>query len=255
MSRESEIMERRRGERLDADVFPVSLIRVSAEGRIQGCNPAWVEAIEAPAADTLMTDYVHPEDRCVWCAMLQRSKAGVAGTARERLRLVHPDGGLLWYDVSVRVADDRFFVALSDITADRRRETSAQAHLRSALGLLDNIPGMVYRGRNNRLWTMEFVSAGCENVTGYSRQWFLDSQEHTFGKLIVPDDADYVWGSVQEALAVRGVFELRYRICCADGQIKRVWETGVGIYSASGEVLGVEGVIFEVRPGYRDGAC
>lgn len=36
------------------------------------------------------------------------------------------------------------------------------------------------------------------------------------------------------------------RICCADGRIKEVCETGVGVYSASGEVLGVEGAIFEV---------
>lgn len=249
MNSASETVHRASGRMADVDAFPVALLQIDAGGRLRSFNAAWSDAMEAPAADAPMADYMHPEDRGVWSAMLQRLSARPpAATERERLRLVHPDGRLLWCDVSVRRAEGGFFVALSDITQARRRETSTQVHLRSVLGLLDSLPGLIYRGRNNRLWTMEFVSAGCEAVTGYSREWFLDSQENTFGRLIVPEDADYVWGGVQDALAVRGIFDLRYRIRCADGHIKPVWETGGGIYSASGEVLGVEGVIFEVRP-------
>ncbi|TDV03980.1 PAS domain-containing protein [Paraburkholderia caballeronis] len=250
----SETMDRVSGRLPGADAFPVALLQIDAGGRVRGCNAAWIDALEAPAPDAPMAGYLHPEDRAIWSGMLQRLKQGGAATARERLRLVHPDGRLLWCDVSVRGVDDGFYVALADITQERRRETSTQVHLRSVLGLLDSLPGLIYRGRNNRLWTMEFISAGCEAVTGYPREWFLDSHENTFGQLIVPEDADYVWSGVQEALAARGVFDLRYRIRCADGNVKQVWETGVGIYSASGEVLGVEGVIFEVRPCYRGGA-
>ncbi|MNE61642.1 PAS fold protein [compost metagenome] len=53
---------------------------------------------------------------------------------------------------------------------------------------------------------------------------------------------------MQCALLKREPYQLSYRIRCADGRIKDVWETGVGVYSSSGEVLGIEGAIFERRP-------
>ncbi len=240
------------GHAFDADACPLALLKLDGAGRIGGFNVAWSDAMERPAPGCRFADYVHPEDREIWSGMLQRSRTISRGGVRERLRLVHPDGGLRWFEVSLRRQPNGCVVALSDVTLERRRETSTQAHLRSVEGLLDSIPGLVYRGRNNRLWTMEYVSAGCEALTGYSRQWFLDGHTHAFGQLIVPADADYVWSGVQQALAVRGTFDLRYRIRCADGRVKPVWETGVGIYSASGEVLGVEGAIFEVR--LREGA-
>lgn len=238
----------------DVDDCPLALLKLDGAGRITGFNVAWTDAMERPAAGRRFVDYVHPEDRRIWSGMLQRARAISRGGVRERLRCVRPDGELRWFEVSLKRNAGGSSVALSDVTLDRRRETSTQAHLRSVAGLLDSIPGLVYRGRNNRLWTMEYVSAGCEGLTGYPRQWFLDGHAHAFGQLIVPEDADYVWTGVQQALAVRGVFDLRYRIRCADGRIKPVWENGVGIYSASGEVLGVEGAIFEVRPGDRSGA-
>jgi PAS domain-containing protein len=249
---DSPAVEHAFGQAADPDWFPVALLQLDAAGRILGCNAAWREAMEGPPPGAALSDYVHPEDRGMWRELLQRLSAQRAATARERLRFVHPGGGLLWFDVAARTGGDGCCAALTDVTGERRRQTSLQAHLRSVRGLLDSIPGLIYRGRNNRLWTMEFVSAGCEAVTGYPKQWFLDNQENSFGQLIVAEDADYVWGGVQEALAGRGIFDLRYRICCADGEIKRVWETGVGIYSASGEVLGVEGAIFEVRRSYLD---
>ncbi|WP_269501728.1 PAS domain-containing protein [Burkholderia sp. IMCC1007] len=241
------------GSAFDADDCPLALLKLDGAGRIAAFNVAWADAMERPAAGRCFIDYVHPEDQGIWIGMQQRALAISRGGVRERLRCVRPDGELRWFEVSLKRNADGSSVALSDVTLDRRRETATQAHLRSVEGLLDSIPGLIYRGRNNRLWTMEYVSAGCERLTGYPRQWFLDGHAHAFGQLIVPDDTDYVWMGVQQALAVRGVFDLRYRIRCADARIKPVWETGVGIYSTSGEVLGVEGAIFEVRPGDRPG--
>ena len=47
-----------------------------------------------------------------------------------------------------------------------------------------------------------------------------------------------------------GMFVFDAAVHCqdfSDGQIKDVWEKGVGLYAADGQVLGVEGAIFEMR--------
>ncbi len=113
-------------------------------------------------------------------------------------------------------------------------------------GLINDLPVLIYRGDNARTWYMDYISEGCLQLTGYSPEYLMRDPAHSFGSLILAEYADYVWYCVQCALLKHEPFQLRYRICCADGRIKDVCETGVGIYSASGEVLGVEGAIFEV---------
>lgn len=113
-------------------------------------------------------------------------------------------------------------------------------------GLINDLPVLIYRGDNARTWYMDYVSEGCLQLTGYSAEYLTSSPKHSFGSLILAEYADYVWYCVQCALLKREPFHLKYRICCADGRIKDVCETGVGIYAESGEVLGVEGAIFEV---------
>lgn len=113
-------------------------------------------------------------------------------------------------------------------------------------GLINDLPVLIYRGDNARTWYMDYISEGCLQLTGYTPEYLMRDPAHSFGSLILAEYADYVWYCVQCALLKHEPFQLRYRICCADGRIKDVCETGVGIYSASGEVLGVEGAIFEV---------
>lgn len=114
-------------------------------------------------------------------------------------------------------------------------------------GLLDELPGLIYRGDNNPRWSMQFVSAGCLQLTGYPAEYLTRPGEHSYGSLILAEYADYIWYCVQCALLQHEPYQLSYRIRCSDGRIKDVWEKGVGVYSAGGEVLGVEGAIFEVR--------
>jgi len=115
-------------------------------------------------------------------------------------------------------------------------------------GLLDDLPGLIYRGGNDRDWSMDYVSAGCLALTGYPADYLAGgAASRSFGSLILDEYADYIWYCVQCALLKREPYQLEYRIRCAGGQIKRVWETGVGMYTRSGEVIGVEGAIFERR--------
>ncbi|MCX6282808.1 MAG: PAS domain-containing protein, partial [Bacteroidetes bacterium] len=113
-------------------------------------------------------------------------------------------------------------------------------------GLLDNLPGIVYRCRNDRNWTMEFVSDGCFELTGYQVSDLLNNAKLSYNDIILPEDQDYVSKYVEEGIQGRKSYTLEYRIKTADGKMKWVWEKGKAIYSSNGEVKYLEGFINDI---------
>lgn len=109
--------------------------------------------------------------------------------------------------------------------------------------LLDDLPLMLYRCRNDPHWSMAYVSAGCLQLTGYSPAQLLGSRRLSYNSLIHPADRDRVWLAVQRGLQEGRPFSVDYRLLCADGSERPVQERGCGIYSESGEVLELEGVV------------
>jgi PAS domain S-box-containing protein len=120
------------------------------------------------------------------------------------------------------------------------------ASQRTLSTLMANLPGMVYRCCNDRDWTMEFVSEGCLDLTGYSPSDLIGNQKLSYAQVIHPEDRDRVWQVVQDALRDRIPFEMVYRIVTADGEEKWVWEQGRGTFSHEGEFLGIEGFITDI---------
>jgi diguanylate cyclase (GGDEF)-like protein/PAS domain S-box-containing protein len=112
--------------------------------------------------------------------------------------------------------------------------------------LLDQLPGMVYRCRNEPDWPMVFVSAGCQAVTGRDAEALL-SGKVSYAQLIVADDRARVWATIQDALVRHERFELVYRIVRADGETRWVWERGWGVWRASGnEADALEGFVTDI---------
>ncbi|WAH61162.1 PAS domain-containing protein [Pseudomonas silvicola] len=227
------------------DGYPVSLLWLDDNGHVRYANAAWKQLMGDEPSHGALLEWVHQEDRAGWSAALQRLLEHPARPLRQRLRFTPGAGALHWLEVYLSRGTQGFHMAAHDVTAQKRHETGLQASQRSASTLLNGIPGLVYRGRNNRDWSMEFVSAGCLTLTGYPAELLTDSNDFNYGSLIHPDDTDYVWREVQAALARRQPYELWYRICCADGGLKNVCERGGGIYADTGEVLGIEGIIYE----------
>ena len=135
--------------------------------------------------------------------------------------------------------------AAAEIERMQVYEELGESH-RTLSTLLGNLPGMVYRCRNDKDWTLEFTSDGCLDLTGYSPEDFASHRRISYAQLIHPEDRDPVWNNVQDALHDKRPFQLVYRITTAQGEMKWVWEQGRGVFSPDGDLLALEGFITDI---------
>ncbi|SEQ09496.1 PAS domain S-box-containing protein [Amphritea atlantica] len=203
------------------------------------------------ATNTCFSDYIHPEELQNWIDITRKvSREGDSQFLW--FRLIRKDSEVRWCEIRLQPlrSGDPFplTATLCDITPQVREDEISKASHRSLSGLVNRIPGMLYRGRNDTRWTMEYVSEGCQELTGYNRDQLLNQTQLSIGGLIHPNDAGRVWETVQQALQQHRCFELYYQILHADGQYRQVYEKGQGIYSSTGAVLGVEGIILNISP-------
>jgi len=132
---------------------------------------------------------------------------------------------------------------------EREIELSRQAlreKERMLTTLMSNLDGMVYRCRNDEHWTMEFVSDGCYHLTGYRPEELLHNSHLSYKGLEHPEDRARVRAEITAALLENRRFFVEYRIQCRDGEIKWVWERGVGIHDEAGNVITLEGFVENV---------
>jgi diguanylate cyclase (GGDEF)-like protein/PAS domain S-box-containing protein len=130
--------------------------------------------------------------------------------------------------------------------SDAPLEAELRERERMLTALFDNLPGMVYRCANDPDWTMEFVSETSRELTGYAPDDLIGSRSVGYGELIHPDDRDRVWDSVEASLDSVAPWTVEYRITCADGSERWVWERGSGVLDDTGTLLYLEGFVGDV---------
>lgn len=229
------------------DALPVPVIVVGEDGRIVRHNRHWNGRMHCTVGD-FFESAVHHEDKGRWLDLLVSARLMPGAPQTLEFRFIDRASKLLWGEVSCQCHEGQFYLTFIDRTASRQQAIQMQADYRSATDLLHSLPALIYRGRINREWTMEFASNGCEALTGYSAQSIRDGINGTYGQLILPEYADYIWEGVQSALMRKAPYALTYRIRCENGEVKWVLEKGTGIFTDSGELLGIEGLILEIAP-------
>jgi PAS domain S-box-containing protein len=122
------------------------------------------------------------------------------------------------------------------------QQRANEALLRS---LTANIPGAVYRCACDEDWTMEWLSDGIEQITGYPARDFVRSAVRTFTSVIHPDDREQVQQSVLAAVDAQRPFTLEYRIQTRDGAERWVLERGQ-LQEAHDGRRWLDGAIFDI---------
>ncbi|HNR50338.1 MAG: PAS domain S-box protein [Bacteriovoracaceae bacterium] len=143
-------------------------------------------------------------------------------------------------------ADTRIVATHTDITEKKMAEEHLRESQRTLSTLMGNLPGMAYRCLNDRHWTMEFVSEGCFDLTGYRPAELMGNSRVSYAQLIHPHDRNMVRATIKKSLRNREHFQLIYRIITASKKVRWVWERGLGIISEKGNLIALEGFIADV---------
>ena len=130
------------------------------------------------------------------------------------------------------------------VESDRSRR-GAERRKRRLETLISNLPGVVYRCRNDPGWPMEVVEGECEELTGYPAAALESGEVVWGGEIIHPEDAESMWAVVQSALESGESFEVTYRIRTRDGETRWVWERGREVDVAD-DARHLEGFITDV---------
>lgn len=116
--------------------------------------------------------------------------------------------------------------------------------------LAANLSGFIYRRLLDARWTMEFISAGARDITGYDPHRFLANASIAYGDLISRADRDRVDDCVRAAVLRRQRAKVEYRIRTAHGGWLRVEDRFTPVVNAAGQVLAIEGIVDRARDGH-----
>lgn len=100
--------------------------------------------------------------------------------------------------------------------------------------LVENLPGIVYRCKNDKDRTMQFISNECKWVTGYSPEQFCYPEGITWRSIIHPLDRDHVWNTLQEAIGKKEKFHFKYRVLDSGDKVHWISETGIAVEKREG---------------------
>lgn len=112
--------------------------------------------------------------------------------------------------------------------------------------LLNTLPGFVYRCRNDRFWTMEYLSDNFQKVTGYQPEEIIGNKLLSFNDLIHPDHQERIWVKWQTELRKHNIIQDEYPIITKNGEIRWVFEQSCGIYDENGNAQAIQGYIVDI---------
>ncbi|MDK2910085.1 MAG: hypothetical protein PWR20_1652 [Bacteroidales bacterium] len=223
---------------------------LAPDGSVKMISPS-CERITGYAPEEFLLDkdllkrIVHPDDLNLLGTSLDSDEHDFI------MRLKHKNGQIRWIKHVCKAVHDEsgnFLgrrVSNTDITELKEAYAELEEARRRLQTLIFNLPGLVYRCKNDPNWTMEFISQGALELTGYPPEAFINNNRLSFNEIIHPDHQERLWNKWQNLLAKREPFYDEYPIITASGETKWVLERGCGVFDEAGNLLALEGFIWD----------
>ncbi|WP_204102397.1 MULTISPECIES: EAL domain-containing protein [Spirulina sp. CCY15215] len=160
---------------------------------------------------------------------------------------------LVFFSYRDRQIDRRLLDLISTIAAQlggiiqcKQAEVALRDSQRQLRSLIDSTPGIFFNATNDAGWSMNYLSEGCQTLTGYRSEELIAKNPHSFEEIIDREDVSHVLEAIAGSVKNYKPYVVEYRIHTKYGECKWVWEKGRGIYDEAGNVLGLEGFITDI---------
>ncbi|MCW3084957.1 MAG: domain S-box [Bacteroidetes bacterium] len=222
----------------------------SESGKIIDANDQFVkmygyDSVQEVIGKDMIEDFIVEDQKAMAFKFLRLPKSDPY-----EVQTIRKDGTLI--TVETKAQNIPYFgktiraTVIYNITDRKEYEFNLRESERKLSTLMNNLPGMAYRCDKDSEWTMEFVSEGCFELTGYLPKDLIGNHKKSFAGIVLPEDKNVGKEQIRQAIKNKTFFEIEYRIITAKGETKWVWEKGEGVFSESGELLFLEGFISDV---------
>lgn len=196
----------------------------------------------------------HPDDLADSSHLLQQHFAGRLPFYDCKCRMRHKDGHWVWIHDRGRViswtAEGKplmMYGTHADITVQKQAELELKSSRDQFQVLVDNIPGITYRCKADKDWTMLYMSGSIDPLSGYPASDFINNKVRSFASVIHPDDQARLEVEVDKAVTSRRNWLLQYRVIHKSGAIHWVEERGQAEYDKNGDVVCLDGFILDIN--------
>ncbi|WP_166838950.1 PAS domain-containing protein [Rheinheimera pleomorphica] len=195
----------------------------------------------------------HPDDLVESGRLLEQHFAGQSPFYDCKCRMQHKDGHWVWVHDRGRVinwTEDgkplMMYGTHADITEQKQAEQDLKASRDQFQALVANIPGITYRCKADKDWTMLFMSGSIDPLSGYPASDFINNSIRSYASVIHPEDQSRLELDVNSAIAEKRNWLLQYRVLHKDGTTRWVEERGQAEYNEDGEVICLDGFILDI---------
>lgn len=231
--------------------LPIGALIVSLNGNINDINSSLCGLLgysKSELFDENLFSYISPAYRDIFTNILSKKHSEVFEPID--IEFINSNNELITLELHISALNQEhevvFLVQAINLSKHKQIKEELTEHKRFHNTLLHNLPGVVYRCKNDEHWTMEYLSHHCYNLTGYKPEDLVNNSKLSFNNLIHPEHRKRIWDKWQKLLAAHEVFIDEYPIITANGTEKWVWEQGLGIFNKLNELIALEGIIIDI---------
>lgn len=228
-------------------------IRCNEQLQIIEINPIMLEMLGYQKEEILGTkiEAITPSD------FFQYERESIFPSVQERgfsklyhKEFLHKDGHSIEVELRIHLEKEHqsqsYWAIVRTLSEQDRAQEELTESRRKMQTLISNLPGIVYRCKNDTDWTMLFLSKGTKGLLGYRPEELLKNKEISYGTLIDTHFRNYVNNDIQTALKNHTPYILEYPVYTKSSERKWVHERGIGVYNEDNELIALEGFIQDI---------